>query len=86
MNPSVQGLRVDLSLDVRGTEGPDGFQKARSTLAQMQEQQILELYVDEGEVLRTLPFGLRADGHEILISEPASKGVRMLIRKQSLLP
>ena len=85
MSPSVRGLRVDRSLDVRAVEGPDGYRQAVSTLQQMQEDQILELYLDEGEPLRTMPFGLRAEGHEILISEPANQGVRLLIRKRSLL-
>ena len=82
---SVQGLRVDASLDLRGKTPPECYGKTREQLARMVEDQILEICVDEGEVLRTLPFGLRADGHEILISEPMSGGVRMLVRKRSLL-
>lgn len=86
MQPSIQGLRVDATVDLRGMEPPACFQQAREHLARMAEEHILELHVDEGEVLRTLPYGLRADGHEILISEPASQGIRMLVRKRSLLP
>jgi TusA-related sulfurtransferase len=83
---SVQGLRVDATLDLRGKTPPECYSKTREQLARMVEDHILEVCVDEGEVLRTLPFGLRADGHEILISEPMSGGVRMLVRKRSLLP
>ena len=83
--PSTRGLQVDQSLDMRTAEGPAAYQKARARLQEMAELQILELYIDEGEPLRTIPFGLRADGHEILVSEPANTGVRLLVRKRALL-
>ncbi len=86
MQSSIQGLRVDTSVDLRGMEPPACYQQAREQLARMPEGHILEMHVDEGEVLRTLPYGLRADGHEILVSEPATRGVRMLVRKRALLP
>lgn len=85
MTTSARGLRVDQSLDMRSAEGPEAYRRAVSTLQQMAEDGVLELYLDEGEPLRTIPFGLRAEGHEILVSEPAQHGVRLLIRKRSLL-
>ena len=84
LEPSLQGLRVDQTLDVRGVERPGDYVKAVEQLQQMAENQVLELYIDEGESLRTIPFGLRAEGHEILVSEPAKEGVRLLVRKRSL--
>ena len=82
---SLQGLRVDQSLDVRGIERPACYLKAVERLQAMAENEILELYIDEGESLRTIPFGLRAEGHEIVVSEPAKEGVRLLVRKRSLI-
>ncbi len=78
-------LQVDQSLDIRGQEGPAGYQKAVERLKAMEENGVLELHLDEGEPLRTIPFGLRAEGHEILVSEPSTPGVRLLIRKRTLL-
>ncbi len=83
MTPS--GLRIDQSLDIRGTESPAGYQQAVEKLRAMDENDVLELYMDEGEPLTTIPFGLRAEGHELLVSEPANRGVRLLVRKRSLL-
>ena len=83
--PPLQKLQVDQSLDLRGVERVEGFAKARERLQAMTENQVLELYLDEGEALRSIPFGLRADGHEIVVSEPASPGVRLLVRKRTLL-
>jgi TusA-related sulfurtransferase len=86
MEPSTQRLQIDASLDVRGSDGPTSYRKALERLAQMHEQAVLELHIDEGESLRTIPFGLRAEGHEILVSEPAKQGVRLLVRKREPLP
>ena len=85
-NPSIRGLRVDQSLDARGLEGPVAYTQAVERLNAMAENHVLELYLDEDEPLRTLPFALRAEGHEILVSEPANPGVRLLVKKRSLLP
>lgn len=83
MTQSIRGLRVDQSLDARGLEGPAAYAKAVERLNAMTEDHVLELYLDEDEPLRTIPFGLRAEGHEILVSEPANRGVRLLIKKRS---
>ncbi len=80
------GLRVDQSLDGRGLDGPSSYRKTIAQLQAMAENDVLELYLDDGEPLRTIPFALRADGHEILVSEPATPGVRLLVRKRALLP
>ena len=86
MASSSDKLRVNHSLDVRGLAGPESYRKTVERLKGMVENEILEVTIDEGAVLRTLPFGLRAEGHEILVSEPTNNGVRLLVRKRSLLP
>ena len=85
MEPSLQGLRVDQSLDLRGVDRPASYQRAVERLQAMQENEVLELYLDDGDALDTIPFGLRAEGHEILVSEPMQNGVRLLVRKRTLL-
>lgn len=84
VDQSVKGLQVDEVLNVKGSSPGESFQKARRQLEAMEEGQLLELICDEDDVLRTLPFGLRADGHEIVVSEPAADGVRLIIRKRTL--
>ncbi len=83
MEPSAPRLQIDASLDARGTSGPETYRQALARLAQMAEHKVLELHIDEGEPLRTIPYGLRAEGHEILVSEPAKQGVRLLVRKRA---
>ena len=81
---SAKKLRVDQSLDVRGLQAPAGYHAAVQRLSEMADEAVLELFIDDGEALRTVPFGLRAEGHEIVVSEPANSGVRLLIRKRAL--
>ena len=83
MAPEPPRLHVDRSLDIRGVGSPDGYQRAVATLREMAEHDVLELSLDDGESLRTIPFGLRAEGHEILVSEPTNNGVRLLVRKRA---
>ena len=83
MIPSLRGLKVDQSLDVRGAPSPEGYGQAVARLQAMGEHEVLELHIDEGEALDAIPFGLRAEGHEILVSEPAINGVRLLVRKRN---
>ena len=83
MSAPAQKLRVDQSLDARGLSGPEAYAKAVEQLHQMAESDILELHIDDGDPLRTIPFALRAEGHEIVVSEPAQAGVRLLVRKRS---
>ena len=83
MTPS--GLRVDQSLDVRGSRSPESYRRAVERLQAMAENEVLELSIDEGESLNTIPFALRAEGHEILVSEPIQHGVRLLVRKRHLI-
>lgn len=85
MSATPEGLRVDHSLDLRGLDGPSSYRKAVEQLKAMGENEVLEVSIDEGEPLRTIPFGLRAEGHEILVSEPVNSGVRLLIRKRALI-
>ena len=85
MSTFTRGLRVDQSLDVRAVADPAAYHDAVARLNGMAENAVLELYIADAS-LRTIPFGLRAEGHEILVSEPAESGARLLIRKRSLLP
>ena len=80
---AVEKLRVDRSLDIRSESTPQDYWHAKQAMDALSESQVLELYLDEDEQLRRIPFGLLAEGHEIIVSEPASHGsVRLLVRKR----
>ena len=85
MSTFTRGLRVDQSLDIRPTPDPAAYHEVVARLNAMAENEVLELHIADAS-LRTIPFGLRAEGHEILVSEPAEAGVRLLVRKRALLP
>lgn len=80
---SLHRLHVHQTLDVRGNIRAEGYRLALERLKAMGEDEVLELYLDEGDLLETIPYGLRAEGHEILVSEPVKEGVRLLVRKRA---
>ena len=82
---STQPLKVNQSLDVRTLAVPADYLKAKECLEALGEDHVLELYIGDGEPMRRIPFGLRAEGYEILVSEPATNGVRLLVRKRASL-
>lgn len=73
---------MDQSYDARGVKSPEAYHKAVDHLGTMKEFEVLELHIDEGEALEAIPFALRAEGHEIIVSEPAKEGVRLLVKKR----
>ena len=83
MSPSERKLQVAQSLDLRGQESAAAYRTAVERLRRMDDNDVLELYIDEAEPLRTIPFGLRAEGHEIVVSEPSNPGVRLLVRRRA---
>ena len=83
MSAEPQRLHVGHSLDIRGVANPEGYHRAAAKLREMAAHDVLELSIDEGDALSTIPFGLRAEGHEILVSEPIQPGVRLLVRKRA---
>ena len=83
MSSEPPRLQVGQSLDIRGVANPEGYHRAAAKLREMAEHEVLELSIDEGDALSTIPFGLRAEGHEILVSEPIQPGVRLLVRKRA---
>ena len=83
MEASLQKLKVARSLDARGIASPDAYRKASEQLSAMKEHEVLELHINEGEALDAIPFALRAEGHEIVVSELARDGVRLLVRKRA---
>ena len=72
---------VDVHLDLRGVRCPMNYIRTKLKLDELDPGQVLEVFIDEGEAVRGLPMGLQEEGHEILETEPASPGHRVVIRK-----
>ncbi|MBI2955180.1 MAG: sulfurtransferase TusA family protein [Chloroflexi bacterium] len=76
-------LHPDETLDLRGVLCPINFVRTKLTLEEMDEGQVLEVVLDDGEPIRNVPRSVKAEGHRILtVRRLEDDGYRLLIRKQ----
>jgi len=61
---------------------PLNFVKAKLKLEQLQDGQILEVIIDDGEPIRNVPRAIKEEGHKIVSVDERPDGTfRLLIRK-----
>ncbi len=71
----------DQSIDLRGTPCPLNWVKTKLRLEEMEEGQLLEVLLDDGEPVRNVPRSVKAEGHQIVEAQPANGGFRLLIER-----
>ena len=72
---------MSILLDLRGIACPLNFVKTKIQLDQMQRGQILEVWLDPGEAIESVPPSVIEEGHEILLQEKIENYFKVLIRK-----
>ena len=72
-----------ISLDLRGVACPLNFVKTKIQLEKMGEGQILEVWLDPGEAIESVPPSIIEEGHEILSKERIENYFKVLICKNS---
>lgn len=82
-NSTLDTLRVDAELDLRGVICPYNFVKTKLKLETMQAGQVLAVILDEGDPIRNVPRSVSDDGHHILKQEPLTGAYRVTIRKRA---
>ena len=76
-------LEPDDRLDLTGVPCPSNFTRALLRLEVMDEGEVLELTVDDGEPIDNVPPNLEEDGHEVIHKERLGESSwRLLVRKQ----
>jgi len=74
-------VKADITLDLRGTSCPMNWVKAKLQLEEMSPGQVLEVLLDDGEPIRSVPRSARTEGHRILEVKPEKEGFRLLIQR-----
>jgi len=75
--------KPDKSLDLKGVLCPINFVKTKIKLEEMEEGQILEIFLDGGEPMQNVPRSIKEEGHKIIKVEKLDNNVfRFLIRKE----
>ena len=70
-----------LLLDLRGIACPLNFVKTKIQLDKMKTDEILEVWLDPGEAIESVPPSVKEEGHEILLKELVNNYFKVLIRK-----
>ncbi len=68
-------------LNLEGIACPNNFVRTKLKLEEMEQGEILEVILDDGEPIRNVPRAVKEDGHEILKVEKIDNKWRLLIRK-----
>jgi len=71
--------KADVFLDLSGVLCPMNFVKTKLELEEMDEGQVLEVIIDDGEPVRNVPRSVKAEGHNVLELEEKSDGHYSLV-------
>jgi len=74
-------IRIDQRLDLRGVVCPMNFIKTKLKLEEMQSGQVLEVTLDGGEPIRSVPRSLKDEGHQIIGVEQFEDAFKLLVKK-----
>ncbi|MFO0794078.1 MAG: sulfurtransferase TusA family protein [Candidatus Brocadiaceae bacterium] len=71
----------DDKIDLRGVLCPINFVKTKLKLEMLDSGQVLEIILDDGEPIRSVPRSVKEEGHKIVKVENIDGAYRLLIRK-----
>lgn len=71
----------DDQIDLRGVLCPINFVKTKLKLEMMDSGQILEVILDDGEPIRSVPRSLKEEGHKIIKVENLNGAYRLMVKK-----
>jgi tRNA 2-thiouridine synthesizing protein A len=73
----------DERLDLCGVACPMNFVKTKLQLEMMEVSEVLEVILDDGEPMRSVPRSLKEEGHKIERVQKLDNGTyRLLVRRQ----
>ncbi|MDO8674266.1 MAG: sulfurtransferase TusA family protein [Dehalococcoidia bacterium] len=78
----MSDTKPDEKMDLRGVICPLNFVEAKLKLEEMEDGQILELVLDDGDPIRNVPRSLKEEGHRIIkVQALEDSAYLLLIRK-----
>ena len=72
---------ADVTLDLRGIACPLNFVKTKLQLEKMNKGQILEVLLDSGEAIESVPPSITQEGYKIILNENIEDYFRIIILK-----
>lgn len=78
-------LKVDDSLDITDVVCPITFVKVKMALENLENGQILDVHLNEGEPIQNVPRSLKDEGHKVLsVQKNDDETYNLLVQKGGL--
>ena len=78
-------LKVDYSLDITDVVCPITFVKVKMALEDLENGQILDVHLNEGEPIQNVPRSLKDEGHKVLsVQKNDDETYNLLVQKGGL--
>jgi tRNA 2-thiouridine synthesizing protein A len=75
--------KIVANLDLKGVICPINFVKTKVKLEEMQDGQLLEIIIDDGEPMQNVPRSIKEEGHKIVkVEKLPDASFRLLIQKR----
>lgn len=74
-------IKSNYKMDLRGVECPLNFVRTKIQLEKMQSGEVLEVLLDPGEAIESVPQGVIEEGHQILLQLQINDHFRVAIKK-----
>lgn len=74
-------IKPDFVLDLRGVPCPLNFVKTKIQLDKMELNQVLELWLDQGEPVESVSQSVLSEGYNILLKQEVNNHCKILIAK-----
>ena len=75
-------LESNFILDLRGVPCPLNFIKTKIQLDKMNKEETLEVVLDAGEPIESVPPSVIQEGHEVLLQEKIENHFKITIKKK----
>ncbi|WP_440951003.1 sulfurtransferase TusA family protein [Methanosphaerula subterraneus] len=72
---------VKKRIDLHGVSCPINFVKTKLALEELEEGELLEVILDEGNAMLNVPRSVKEEGHTVIRVEPLGETFRVIIRK-----
>jgi tRNA 2-thiouridine synthesizing protein A len=72
---------ADEKIDLRGVLCPINFVKTKLKLEMMDDGQVLEITLDDGEPMRNVPRSVKEEGHKVVGVEKTDDGYKIFVKK-----
>lgn len=74
-------VNPDDRIDLRGVLCPINFVRTKLKLEMLDSGQVLEVILDDGEPIRSVPRSLKEEGHKVIKVEKIENAYRLLVKK-----